>query len=422
MSTASGAAAQPRLGAARRLDVAVLVNFVAIGISIAAIPRYVTEELGAGKGLAGLATTSFFLVAALWRPVVGRLLDRRGRRPFLVWPLAALSLLGLTLLGASSVAAVVGIRVLQGLSGTSFYTAAAAAVTDLAPADRQASALARLSLSIYLGLATGPALGELLFDQGPGWAWATMAVLHGVALLVAVGLPETRQPVALPEPPTGAPAASATGPAPPPGAAEASGAGTAVWRAVLLPGLVLLTVGVAYASITAFLPLYAREIGLGSSGALYATFALTVLGVRTVAGRLADRYGFLTVVVPGLAATASGLALLALVPEPAAAFVGVAVTAAGIAVIFPALAALTVGRVDPGRRGAALGAFLAYNDIGNGIGGPLVGVTAEAFGFQWGYALPAVLVSASLVGTVARRGWTARLATREVPAEPVPPG
>jgi MFS family permease len=146
-----------------------------------------------------------------------------------------------------------------------------------------------------------------------------------------------------------------------------------------------------YSSITGFSSLYGRSIGVSDPGLLYATFAITIIGVRLVAGRLADSIGRVATALRGLGLAAAGLGVLALVQQPAFAFVGVAAFGAGFALIFPALMAFTVDRVADHERGEALGSFTAFMDAGSGGGAYLIGAIAGAFGFGWAYGTPALL-------------------------------
>ena len=255
--------------------------------------------------------------------------------------LIAVSAVGL--LFADSLWAVVALRLVQGLAGSSFYTAAATVATDLAPLDQRAASISRFSLFLYAGFAAGPALGEALIESnGYAWAWWAAVASSAVAFTISLLVPETRPH----REPTDEPAVRRW-----------------VHPAAIGPGLVLLTVAVGYTAISSFMPLYARSIGMGSSGGLYVTFAMTILIVRLVSGRLADRFGRAAVAFPGLVSGAVGMFLLALVAEPPAAFVGVALFGAGHALIFPALMALTVDRVPDEERGEALGSFTACFDV-----------------------------------------------------------
>jgi MFS family permease len=361
----------------RLLYVATLGNFLAAGLFFAAIPLYVDQELGGSKAAVGLAVGSFSLSAVFLRPLIGRGIDRRGRKPFLVVGLGLWVLSALAFFVAFALPSVVVIRLVQGFAGGCFYTTAAAVATDLAPEEQRASAIAKFSLFLYAGFAIGPAIGESLI-AGPGFsaAWITAAGLAGMGLVAVLLLPETGSAAM---------------------AVQAERAQDGVRSRKLLhpaavgPGLVLACSAVGYSSITVFSPLYARAIGLSSSSALYATFAVTIILVRLLSLRFVDRVGRTAIALPGLALACFGLTLMALFPVPMAAFPGVACFGAGFALVFPALMAFTVDRVPDYERGEVLGSFTAFMDIGSGLGGYLVGWVADLAGFAWAYATPAIL-------------------------------
>jgi MFS family permease len=358
----------------RLLYAATLCNFTAFGAYFAAIQLYVEDELGASRASVGLAVGAFSVSALLVRPFVGRSIDARGRRPFLLAALALLALTSLGFLVAEAVPAVVGLRLLQGVAGGTFYTTAAAVATDLAPVERRASAIARFSLFLYGGFALGPVAAEWIIGAvGFAPVWLAAAALGATGVVCIVLLPET-----------GA-ASMATR------AELGPGNRRLLHPAAVGPGLVLLTTGMGYASITGFSSLYGRAIDLDDPGLLYAVFAVTIIGVRLVAGRLADSIGRVATALPGLGLAAVGLGVLALVQEPASAFVGVAAFGAGFALIFPALMAFTVDRVPDHERGEALGSFTAFMDAGTGGGAYLIGAIADRAGFGWAYGTPALL-------------------------------
>jgi MFS family permease len=374
---ASGAEQADRRHRLRLLYVATLGNFLAAGLFFAAIPLYVDQELDGSRAAVGLSVGAFSISAVFLRPLIGRGIDRRGRRPFLVTGLVLWVLSALAFFVAVSIPSVVVIRLVQGFAGGCFYTTAAAVATDLAPEEERASAIAKFSLFLYAGFALGPAIGESLI-AGPGFpaAWLTAAALAGMGLLAVLLLPETG---------SAAMAVQAER------AEEGIPRRTFLHPAAVAPGIVLACAAVGYSSITVFSPLYAREIGLSSSSALYATFAVTIILVRLLSLLFVDRVGRTAIALPGLALACFGLTLMALVPEPVAAFPGVACFGAGFALVFPALMAFTVDRVPDYERGEVLGSFTAFMDIGSGLGGYLVGWVADVAGFQWAYATPAVL-------------------------------
>ncbi|MGB8859857.1 MAG: MFS transporter [Ilumatobacteraceae bacterium] len=386
-----------RPGTQRVFDLAVLGNFLAIGVLLAAVPLHVREDLGGSKAAVGVATSIFFAAALVARPVAGRWMDRLGRRPFLVWPLAAMVLLAVAMEATSSVVSVVVVRLLQGAFGSVFYTACAAVSTDLAPADKRAGAVARLSLMIYLGFAFGPFLGEWLFHQNGRWPWVAAAVLHLAAFGAARLLPET-----LSTPSVAAVTAAST---------------LRTYRLVLLPGMAQLCAGLGYSCVVAFLTLYAKEIGLGVAGWLFFTYACSALAVRMVSGRLADRFGYVSVALPGMVVFAGGHLLMAVAWAPWVPFPAIAMTGIGFGAVFPALTALAVSGAPDADRGAALGTFLSFNDLGNAVAGPVVGSIADAAGFRWAYGSPAIVACIGIVFVLALSRGTRRAALL-APARP----
>lgn len=358
-----------------RLDAVVFGYFMPIGMLFVGVSRFVREELGGGDFVVGLATTIFFVSAIVARPWAGRMMDRVGRRPFLVPPLLGMAVTTALISLSTAVWMVVVLRVLQGAIGSMLYTALAATATDLAPPERRGAAMARLSVMVYLGFAIGPFVGEYLFDQHHWWLFAVAGGLTLVSAAGAVWLPETR-----PEPSDDA--------APPMRWA-------AMLRTVARPGFAQFTVGFGYACLISFLPKYAREVGLGQSGPLFVTFAICTLLVRAISGPMGDRLGYAMVALPGVVCIGTGMAMLALAPKAWMAFPAIALVGVGFGGSFPALTALAAMRAPDSARAAALGTFLSFNDLGSALAGPLVGALGEQLGFRWVYGTPALV---SIVG------------------------
>lgn len=365
------------------LCAATLFEFIALGMFLVTIPLLVTDQLDGSRQAAGLAVGSFAVTSLLARPWVGQQLDRRGRKPFVMLAPMVLIISSVGLAFAGSLAVVIALRLFQGIAAAGFYTGAATMATDLAGLEHRASYIARLSLFLYGGFTIGPSLAEWLIDaHGFGWAWAASATSAAAALGFVLLLPETARhdPDAEPAPMR------------------------ILHPAAVGPGVVLLGAGVGYTSITAFSALFAREIGMKSSGLMFAAFAVSIFGVRLVSGRLADRYGRFRVAFPGLVAGAVGLAILATVPPPWLALVGVATYGAGFALLFPALMALAADRAPESERGAALGTFTAFFDVATATSGALVGAVVDARGWGTAWATTSAMCVIGAVLLVRLRG------------------
>src|SRR5688500_9433089 len=170
------------------LGLADLAYFTSIGVAFLALPLTVTGPIGSDEAGAGLAFGAFGVTALVCRPFAGRLSDRHGRRPLMLVGAVGCGL-GMALMPlVDSLALVVALRLLQGVAEAAFFVAGFALLADLAPPSRLGEALSYNSLGLYLGIAVGPFVGELLADAGGldlAWYGATaLAVLAAALTLV----------------------------------------------------------------------------------------------------------------------------------------------------------------------------------------------------------------------------------------------
>jgi len=130
------------------------------------------------------AATSYMIAATLAYPIVGRLSDLHGRRPFLLLGLAIFTA-GSILLGFSeSMTQVVVFRAVQGVGGGTIMTCCYVSVADLfRPKDR--GRFHGILGAVYgVSFVVGPVLGGLLADT-LSWQWAFLIIgLAGVPVLV----------------------------------------------------------------------------------------------------------------------------------------------------------------------------------------------------------------------------------------------
>jgi len=134
-----------------------------------ALPAIVAELRG--FELYAWVATSYLLASVITVPVVGRLGDQFGRRPFVLASIVIFSIASALCGHADSMEELVGARALQGIGGGMLVGSAFASIVDLFP-----DALVRLRWQMMMasafGLANtlGPSLGGLL-TQYLGWRW-----------------------------------------------------------------------------------------------------------------------------------------------------------------------------------------------------------------------------------------------------------
>jgi MFS family permease len=384
MSAGRDGTATPRLvtPAFVALAVATLAFFIAAGFVLPVAPRFAKLELGADALGFGVAIGSFSVASLLLRPIVGWSSDRFGRRPLLVGgALITVAALVLHVL-ATDLVVFTAARCLLGAGEGFFFVAVLAAGSDIAPEARRGEALSFLSLSLYLGLAIGPPVAELLFAAGSYNAvWLASAGVAAVAIVLSLFVPESA-PAVLDRDGERRPRAPLIHPA------------------GIFPGVVVFLGLWGMAAFLTFVPLYTPEAGLDGAGLPLTTYALIVVGLRVVGARWPDRFGAARLSGAALILSAVGLAIIGLVPTPFGLLAGTATFASGVAFTMPALLTLAVSRVPPEERGTVVGTTTVFLDLVFGFAPVVLGLVADRGGYGATFLVSAgfaLLASAMLV-------------------------
>ncbi len=360
------------------------LDLVGFGIVLPILPLY-AERFDAGPGTIGLLVASFSMAQFVFAPIWGRVSDRIGRKPVLVLSLVGTAVGSLVTGLAGALWILFAARILDGISGAS-VSVAQASVTDLAPPAERPRLLGLLGAAFGVGFVAGPAIGALAALGGPHVPFLVAAGLAGAnAVVAAFRLPETRPR-----------RTNASSPGP---QSVASGRAAARQLSDLLV--------VAFASLVAFSAFEAtfalfgeRRLGLrlASTGVVFTVIGVLIAlvngGLVAPAVRRLGETGTLRV---GLALTALGLAVLSAVHSWIVLAPALVLLTVGQGLVTPTLAATVAGRVDPERRGAALGAQQSAGGLAR-----VVGPVAGGFAFEHlGVGAPSLGGVALLVVAVA---------------------
>jgi len=380
----------PRRAAFAGVFGATLVAFLAIGAVLPILPRYVKGPLDGGDIAVGFVTGAFAIAAIVGRPIGGRLADRHGRKPIVLAGMLICTVAATLYYLPFGVAGIVFARLVLGLGDGWVYTASATWIVDLAPEERRGQAIGMFGMAIWGGLSIGPLFGELLLAIGSYEAvWAFAAVIPLVSAAIVTRLPEAARPE------------EGTAVVPRAGDERRS------WlpSGVVLPGTALLLGNVGYAAFAGFVVLHLDHEGIGHGAAAFVAFAVAVVVGRLFLGGIPDRYGPRPASLGAGALEATGLTLVAVAHSAPIAFAGAVVMGFGFSLLFPALALVAISGQPPERRGAVLGVFTAFFDVGVGVGGPLAGVIASASGYPAAFLVAAgCAVLAAGIGVLAARG------------------
>lgn len=376
------AAGAPRLAFAG-VFTATLLGFLGVGATLAVLPRYLEGPVGAGDVTVGVVIGIMAVTALLGRPVAGRLVDSGGRKRVMLVGLCASGVSGSMLLVDDAIAWLILCRLLLGFADGWIFTSGLTWIIDLMPEERRGQFIGFYGLSIWGGLTLGSAIGEGLYQ----WisydaVWIMCATTPFLGVLVASRVPDRLAPPRV----------------------EGQPRNALVPRPAIRPGLALAFSTLGYSAMASFVVLHLEDKGVDEGAIVYTVFAASVIGTRLTLGSVIDRFGSVRTVSISVVCEAVGLLLIALAGSWPVAMAGAVLGGMGFSLLFPALALLVMTATSEKERGAAIGAFTAFFDLGMGIGAPIAGAIASLTSYETAFIVASgVALAAGAVSVAGNR-------------------
>jgi len=338
------------------------------------LPLYVAS-LGGTPTDNGLTTFAAAGTAVLSRLFIGALADRLGRKPVILMGASIAAATPVLYQASHTIPSLLAIAALRGVSIAAFTTGFQALLADLAPAERRGEVFGMGGNSGAVASLIGPLMGDWLMSQrGFGATFELAAMAGGLCLLIALLIREPHREVK-----------RVAGTAPLQGLQE-----TLAHRNVRAGILAVSPMGVAFGAMVTFWPLVAQENHLGTTGAFYSVYALGMLMVQILAGRLSDRIGRTRVMLPGMLLAGGAFGLIAQARTDVASLLVAFGCGAGLGIARTAIDALVLDDVPAALRGTAIAAEFTINDVWIGLGSALTGSLAGAWGFGAAYGAAGV--------------------------------
>jgi MFS family permease len=331
----------------------------------------------------------------LFIPVWGRLSDRVGRRPVLLWSIAASSV-GMAILGLGNSLAWLFIARLWSGVATANIAVAQAYIADVTTPETRARGMGMIGMAFGLGFIFGPAVGGLLSrDSVPGLAQVgalpalVASALSAINLLLALRtLPESLPPERRGRSvrravPLDVAAFRAAVRVPGVGVAVATNFFVIVWFAGMEQTFRLFTED-------------AFGMTAAATGAIFAVIGVVGAGVQGgLVHQLARRFGEARLVVAGPLVLAVAFALLGASPvfggaARLALYAASGLIALGNGIVQPALPAYVSRRAGATDQGLALGTLQSASALGRVVGPALGGALYSAFSDTAPYTFGAV--------------------------------
>ncbi|HET7038108.1 MAG TPA: MFS transporter [Thermomicrobiaceae bacterium] len=356
------------------LCLVVLLIYGSTYLLLAVLPIHIRALVGS-ESTVGTIMSLFSLAALLVRPFAGLLADRVGRRPsiFAGALLIGVSCIGYALAGAHTIFLA---RILNGLGWGAVTAATATVAADLAPPSRRGFVLGIYGTVTGLALAVGPAAGTWLAGRLSLTTTFWIAAACGFAAAAGILLLHA--------------------PSPPRAPSSRFGLHHLFTRQALGPAAIMLCFTLMYGTVLTFVPLYAIDRHLGSSGAFFSVFALVLIVMRVTGGRLSDRWGRFAVIAPGFIFAGVAMVVLAGAQQRALLLLAAVLFAVAFALVQPAAQAWAVDRSPAELRGTTLSTVVAAQDLGISLGTVAAGFIADAFGYGGLFLVLTVVALAGL--------------------------
>ena len=402
---AGAPAADDRLLTPRFLRVtAANFSFFLTFASFFLLPLHV-RALGGSERTIGLVMGTSGVASLATVPAVALLLDRVGRRRFLLGGAATMAVASGGFLFVHTLGpALYALRILQGVAFAAAFNAASTLAVAFAPPTRRSAALGLFGVSTLTTHALAPALGEpLIAVAGFPALFALAAGFSVVAFAIARTVPEASPPAAIAD----------------------GGARLAPTREVLSALGTVCCCGVAFGAVVTYVPTFTRDARLGPVAVFFLSYTAAAVLSRVFAGGLGDIRGHRPVIVAALALFSLSVVALAAVRSP------LGLAGAGLlfgvaqGVVYPTLNAFTVDRAHVGELGRAQTLYNGAFNLGTTTGALALGHVAELFGHRVMFRAAGAVVGAAFVlfsaGTRERSRTTqrsdgTRLANRAHPA------
>lgn len=344
------------------------------------LPIYVIDELGGTQANAGLIVTFMLASAIIVRPFSAKVLDVVGKKRTLVLSVGAFTLTTFFYLFMTAFIPLLVLRFIHGISFSIVTTATSAIAADIVPKSRKGAGMGYFAMSMNLAVVVGPFIGLTLLQF---ISFETYFIILSALMVVSflctfiVKITESKQfeqvtfalklkdliePKAIP--------------------------------IALISGLV----GVAYASILSFVPVYAEDIGLAKTASyFFLVFAIVMIAFRPYLGRAFDEKGPRYVLIPSLLIFALGLIVLGFTTTSIVLLIAAGLIGLGYGTLLPGFQTVAIQSTESHRSGHAISTFFIFYDLGIAIGAFIWGMIIGGFGYEAMYFTGAGLI---LVTTV----------------------
>ncbi|RDW16751.1 MFS transporter [Oceanobacillus chungangensis] len=361
-----------------------LFTSTANNMLLTGLPLYAIH-LGGDNSISGLLFGLFMLFAILTRPLFGKLIDEKSRRLVLIAGGVISAVLSLSYVFAFSIGLLLLFRALHGFGFSATTNASGTIVSDIVPKSKLAEGIGYFGLANTLATAVGPALSLfIIMNFNYNLLFIVSSFIGFIALFCSFFINYEQKHV---EPEHKLSTIKVK-----------RKLTDMIYEKTALPtALVTIFIFVAMGATLTFIPTYALSLGIEDIGIYFTVYSFALLFTRIAGGKLADKYGYSFVIIPGLIMMVLSFVILAYATSLPAFLASAGLYGLGLGSVDPTLNAVMIRLCPPDRRGAGNSTLFTAKDIGGGFGAVILGFISLSQGFRSVYLYCALSIIIGLI-------------------------
>ena len=163
----------------------VFIDLLGFGILIPILPSFAITALGVDEAAVGIAIAIYSLVQFIFNPILGKLSDKHGRKPVIVFCLLINALGYVIFAFTSSFIILLVSRIVAGIGGSSIAVAQAY-IADVTTKETRSKGMGIIGSAFGLGFVFGPLIGGFLSKLGYMETGLAAAAFSFIAFIVTI--------------------------------------------------------------------------------------------------------------------------------------------------------------------------------------------------------------------------------------------
>jgi MFS family permease len=319
------------------------------------LPAYLTS-LG-GADYKGLIISLFTATAMLSRPFSGKLADKIGRVPVMMFGAAVCLVCSLIYPMLTSIYGFFLLRFVHGFSTGFTPTGQASYLSDVIPSNRRGEAMGYLGTAGALGTASGPAIGGLVANAfGLNTVFYLSSFFAMISIVILINTQETLKDKK-----------SFT-------VSMLKVKGKDIFEPLVLePCIIMVLTAYAYGAVFTLMPDFGEYVGIKNKGVLFTFLTIASLLVRLLAGKISDRYGRVAVLRVSSLMIVIGMITMGMAETQLVLIIGVIIYGFAQGSTSPTLLAWAADLSDEHHKGRGVASLYIFMELGIGLGALISG-------------------------------------------------